>query len=48
LQITEDEFERILKSPPKWYWDYPNDIKKLGFIYDTYRKLFKKDKLASF
>jgi N-acetyl sugar amidotransferase len=48
LQITEDEFERILNSPPKWYWDYPNDIKKLGFIYDTYRKLFKKDKLASF
>jgi N-acetyl sugar amidotransferase len=48
LQITKDEFEKILKLPAKWYWDYPNDHKKLGLIYDVYRKLFKKEKLASF
>lgn len=48
LGISKDEFERILNLPRKWYWDYPNDDKKLGFIYDTYRKLFKKDKLGSF
>ncbi len=48
LQITKDEFERILNLPAKWYWDYPNDHKKLVFIYDTYRKLFKKEKLGSF
>lgn len=48
LGISEEEFERILNLPAKWYWDYPNDDKKLGFIYNTYRKLFKKEKLASF
>lgn len=48
LGISKDEFERIINLPPKWYWDYPNDEKKLGFIYDTYRKLYKKEKLGSF
>jgi N-acetyl sugar amidotransferase len=48
LSISIDEFERIIKLPPKWYWDYPNDDKRLGFIYDTYRKIFKKEKLGSF
>ena len=46
LGITQDEFERILNMPAKWYWDYPNDEKKLGFIYDAYRMLFKKEKLG--
>lgn len=48
LQITLDEFEEILNLPPKWYWDYPNSKNKLQFIYDTYRKIYKKDKLGSF
>jgi len=48
LGVTLEEFEEILNKPPKWYRDYPNDEKKLGFIYDTYRKLFKKEKLANF
>jgi len=48
LSVPRDEFERILNLPAKWYWDYPNDDKKLSFIYNTYRKLFKKEKLASF
>ena len=48
LSIPMDEFERILHLPAKWYWDYPNDDKKLSFIYNTYRKLFKKEKLGSF
>ncbi|MEO6050546.1 MAG: N-acetyl sugar amidotransferase [Pyrinomonadaceae bacterium] len=46
LTIKQDEFERILTLPAKWYWDYPNDDKKLGFIYDAYRVLFKKEKLG--
>jgi len=46
--ITVDELENIIQSPAKWYTDYPNDEKKLAFIYDTYRKIFKKDKLANF
>ncbi len=48
LGISEQEFEDILARPAKFYWEYPNDEKRLGFIYDTYRKLFKKEKLASF
>ena len=48
LGITRDELERITRLPPKWYWDYPNDERKLGFIYDTYRRLFKREKLDRF
>lgn len=48
LSISTDEFEGIINLPAKWYWDYPNDDKKLGFIYDAYRTIFKKDKLGSF
>ena len=47
LKISRDEFEEILALPPKWYWDYPNDDRKLRFLYSTYRKLFNKEKLAS-
>jgi N-acetyl sugar amidotransferase len=48
LGVGLGEFEAILKLPPKWWWDYPNDDVKLAFVYDTYRKLFKKEKLGSF
>lgn len=48
LGVALDEFEKILSAPTKWYSDYPNDEKRLKFIYDTYRKLFNKEKLGSF
>lgn len=48
LGVSLEEFESILKLPGHYYRHYPNDEKKLSFIYDTYRKLFKKEKLASF
>lgn len=48
LGISYDEFEKILLSPAKWYSDYPNNEKWLGFIYDTYRNLYKKEKLGNF
>jgi N-acetyl sugar amidotransferase len=48
LGITADELEQIINMPAKWYWDYPNDDRKLSLIYNTYRKIFKKEKLASF
>lgn len=47
LSVSRADFERILNLPPKWYWDYPNDDKKLSVIYNIYRKLYKKEKLAS-
>jgi N-acetyl sugar amidotransferase len=48
LEISRDDLESILCQPPKWYWDYPNDAKKLAFIYDVYRLIFKKEKLDRF
>jgi hypothetical protein len=48
LGVSLEEFEAILNLPGHYYRHYPNDEKKLSFIYDTYRKLFKKEKLASF
>ena len=38
LGITTEEFEKIINAPPKSYKDYPNDEKKLSFIYNIYRK----------
>lgn len=48
LGVTPSELEQIIQLAPKWYTDYPNDEKKLAYIYNSYRKLFKKDKLANF
>jgi N-acetyl sugar amidotransferase len=48
LGISLEEFEELLNLDAKWYWDYPNDEKRLGYIYDTYRKWFGKEKLGSF
>ena len=48
LGVGMDEFESILNLPAKWYWDYPNEERKLRFIYDTYRAIFKKEKLDRF
>ena len=48
LGITTDQLYEIINQKPKWYEDYPNDEKWLKYVYDSYRKLFKKEKLASF
>jgi hypothetical protein len=48
LSINRDELERIMRLPPKWYWDHPNDERRLGFIYETYRRMFHKEKLDRF
>ncbi len=37
--LTSEEFMKIMNSPAKSYKDYPNDEKKLNFVYDTYKKL---------
>lgn len=48
LGISLHAFEDILNAPPRWYRDYPNDEKLLGFIYDTYRRLYGKEKSYNF
>ena len=40
LGITLKEFEEILNSPPKSYKDYPNNEKKLQFLYRVYKRYF--------
>jgi N-acetyl sugar amidotransferase len=42
LGVSPEEFEGILNLPPKTYRDYPNDEKKLKFIYKFYRKYVSK------
>jgi len=39
LGISDGEFEAIMKAPEKSYTEYPNDEKKLKFIYKVYNKL---------
>ena len=41
LGILKQEFLDIFSSKPKSYKDYPNDEKKLNFIYSIYKKLKK-------
>ena len=38
LSITKEELNRIIALPGKYYYEYPNDEKRLNFIYNTYRK----------
>ena len=40
LGIDKNEFLNIFNSPAKSYKDYPNDEKKLEFIYSVYGKIF--------
>ena len=42
LQLSIDEFEVMMNELPKTYRDYPNEEKRLQFIYRIYRKLYKK------
>ena len=39
LGLSAQEFEEILTAPAKHYSDYPNDEKRLKFIYKVYNKL---------
>jgi N-acetyl sugar amidotransferase len=48
LGVLVQELKNIIDLQPHWYSDYPNDEKWLTYVYDTYRRLFKKEKLASF
>lgn len=48
LGISHEEMENIVRRPAKWYWDYPNDRKKLTRVYDAYRAIYGKDKMDRF
>lgn len=40
FKLSPEEFNEILSLPPKTYKEYPNDEKKLEFVYYVYRKLY--------
>lgn len=40
LGITQHELDDIIRLPGKWYYEYPNDNKRLSFFYRLYRKYF--------
>lgn len=48
LGFSKEAFDEILGRPGKWYYAYPNNETRLQFFYNLYRRLFKKEKLASF
>lgn len=48
LCISTDELDALVAAPAKRYWDYPNDERKLQFIYGLYLRLWGKEKLANY
>ena len=40
LGITKEELDKIIELPGKYYNEYPNDEKRLNFIYKIYKKYF--------
>lgn len=42
LNISLEEFEAIMQSKPLIYRDYPNNEKRLHFVYSMYRKIYNK------
>jgi len=47
LAISLEELEQIISAPPKYYWDYPNSDERLMMLYNTYRRIFKLEKLST-
>ena len=48
LKISVTELKKIISLPPKWYFDYPNQLYTLGLLYDFYRLIYRKEKLTNF
>ena len=42
LGITACEFTQIIDLPGKYYYEYPNDEKRLKFIYKVYKRYFSR------
>ena len=47
LGVSRTELQEIVNLPPRWYWDLPNDEAKLALIYNTYRRIYNKEKRNS-
>jgi len=40
LGISQEELNQIIELPGKYYYEYPNDERKLNFLYKIYRRYF--------
>jgi hypothetical protein len=43
--ITADELAQIIANKPKFYSDFPNEEKRIDFIYAMYRKLYPNKRI---
>ena len=48
LKISKKELLDIINLAPRWYFNFPNNIKNLGRMYDLYRFLLGKEKTSNF
>lgn len=48
LGLSRAELDEIVAAPPKYYFDYPNDARRLGLLYDLYRSLTGRRKASNF
>lgn len=48
LEYTPAQLETLMHAPARWYSDYPNRERLLGFTYDTYRLLTGRPKASNF
>ena len=47
LAITSEKLRSVITSPPKWYFDYPNNKEHLGKAYDLCRFFSGKEKTSN-
>ena len=48
LDYTTAQLEAAMHAPPRWYSDFPNRERLLGFAYNTYRLLTNRRKASNF
>jgi N-acetyl sugar amidotransferase len=48
LAVPRAEMDAIIAAPPKYFYDYPNNRKKLGMLYGLYRALTGRTKASNF
>lgn len=48
LEISTEDFDKIINSEPNWYDNFKNSENLINFSYNLFRKITGKDKLGSF
>lgn len=48
LAVPRSEMDAIITAPPKYFYDYPNNARKLSLVYALYRKLTGRKKASNF